>query len=218
MAETMYARIAKVLAVSATFFTAPVALGDETGPVVPDEFMFCTTCHGVQLMGNKVLEAPRLSGMETWYVIEQLENFKAGIRGPHTEDPYGYEMQPMAAVLNDKEIIAAAEFTNATRSPPPPATITGDIEKGKMYYARCANCHGDDGRGNEALQSPDLTVTNDWYLVTQMKNYAGDVRGSHPSEAYGAQMRAAARSVAEDGAIHDVVAYINSLQANKKDP
>jgi cytochrome c oxidase subunit 2 len=191
---------------------APVAVAQDDGPVVPEAFIFCTTCHGVQLMGNAVIKAPRLSGMETWYVEQQLKNFKHGVRGPHEADPFGYEMQPMAAVLDDDQIIAAAEFVNATRSPKPPASITGDVEIGKAHYSTCAACHGVDGKGNLALGSPDLTIANDWYLATQLKNFKRGARGSHPSDTYGMQMRASAGLLADDDAINDVVAYINTLQ------
>jgi cytochrome c oxidase subunit 2 len=193
------------------FFGANQSAADDL-PVPADEFIYCTTCHGVQLMGNPVIKAPRLSGMETWYVEQQLQNFKAGIRGPHEEDPYGYEMQPMAAALSDEQIAAVAEFVSASRSPTPFATVPGNIEQGKAHYSTCAACHGIDGKGNEALGSPDLTIANDWYLVTQLKNFRSGARGSHPSDIYGMQMRASARLLEDDDAVNDVVAYINTLQ------
>ena len=193
------------------FVSADMAAADDLA-IPADELVYCTTCQGVQLMGNPVIKAPRLSGMEQWYVMQQLQNFKAGVRGPHEEDPYGYEMQPMAAALDEAQIAAAAEFASATRSPAPPATVSGDIDKGKAHYSTCAACHGVDGKGNEALGSPNLTIANDWYLVTQLKNFRSGARGSHPSDIYGMQMRASARLLADDDAINDVVAYINTLQ------
>lgn len=208
----MRSRIADLLLVALTLLAAPIVLAEDEGPVTPDEFVYCTVCHGVQLMGNEIIKAPRLSGMETWYVMQQLQNFKGGIRGPHRDDPYGYEMQPMAAALDDAQVAAAARFVRETRSPAPPATVSGDIDKGKAHYSTCAACHGVDGRGNEALGSPDLTIPNDWYLVTQLKNFRSGARGSHPSDIYGMQMRASARLLADDDAINDVVAYINTLQ------
>jgi cytochrome c oxidase subunit 2 len=183
-------------------------------PIPADEFVYCTTCHGVQMMGNPVINAPRLSGMETWYVRQQLQNFKAGIRGRHDADPYGYEMQPMAAALDDEQIASVAEFVRASQSPVPVATVTGDADRGKQHYSTCAACHGVDGKGNEALGSPDLTVVNDWYLVTQLKNFRSGARGSHPSDVYGMQMRASARLLADDDAVNDVVAYIQTLNDN----
>jgi len=208
----MAGRIAGFLVAATLALAATAATAADDGPVVPEEFVYCTVCHGVQLMGNEIIRAPRLSGMETWYVMQQLQNFKAGIRGPHQEDPYGYEMQPMAAALDDARIAAAAEFVNATRSPAPPVTVSGDADEGRAHFSTCAACHGVDGKGNEALGSPDLTTVNDWYLVTQLKNFRSGARGSHPSDIYGMQMRASARLLADDDAIVDVVAYINTLQ------
>lgn len=203
--STLLVRLACVLV------CAQSAAADDR-PIPADEFVYCTTCHGVQLMGNPVINAPRLSGMETWYVEQQLQNFKAGIRGPHEADRYGYEMQPMAAALSNEQIAAVAEFANASQSPAPQATVTGDIDRGKAHYSTCAACHGIDGKGNEALGSPDLTIPNDWYVVTQLENFRSGARGSHPSDIYGMQMRASARLLEDDDAINDVVAYINTLQ------
>jgi cytochrome c oxidase subunit 2 len=196
---------------------ALLAIGTAAGaqdelPLTPEGLDHCTVCHGVQLMGNAILKAPRLSGMETWYVEQQLGNFRKKVRGRHDADPYGYEMQPMAEALTDEQIKAAAEFVYATRSPAPPATVPGDVAKGKGHYTTCAACHGVDGKGNLALGSPDLTIPNDWYLVTQLKNFKSGARGSHPSDTYGMQMRASAGLLPDDDAINDVVAYINSLQ------
>ena len=182
-------------------------------PLTPEGLDHCTVCHGVQLVGNAILKAPRLSGMETWYVEQQLRNFKNNVRGRHDDDPYGYEMQPMGQSLTEEQITEAAVFANATRSPAPAATVTGDIEKGKAHYSTCAACHGPDGKGNLALGSPDLTIANDWYLVTQLKNFKSGARGAHPSDTYGMQMRASAGLLADDDAINDVVAYINTLQS-----
>ena len=200
------------LVLLALVFVGSKSTAADDVPVPADEFVYCTTCHGVQLMGNPVIKAPRLSGMEPWYVEQQLQNFKAGIRGPHDRDPYGYEMQPMAAALSDEQIAAVAEFANASQSPAPQATVSGDIDQGKSHYSTCAACHGIDGTGNEALGSPDLTIANDWYLVTQLKNFRSGARGSHPSDIYGMQMRASARLLEDDDAINDVVAYIHTLQ------
>jgi cytochrome c oxidase subunit 2 len=71
-----------------------------------------------------------------------------------------------------------------------------------------------DGKGNEALRSPNLTVTNDWYNVIQLKNYVAGSRGSAPGDMFGAQMRTSAQILTDDEAILDVVSYINTLQDN----
>lgn len=205
-------RIKRLAVTVALLVIGTAAAAQDELPVTPEGLDHCTVCHGVQLMGNAIIKAPRLSGMETWYVEQQLENFRKKVRGRHDADPYGYEMQPMGEALSDEQIKAAADFVYATRSPAPPATVSGDVAKGKRHYSTCAACHGVDGKGNLALGSPDLTVPNDWYLVTQLKNFKSGARGSHPSDTYGMQMRASAGLLPDDDAINDVVAYINTLQ------
>ena len=198
------------LLVATLLLLAGIAAADE--PVVPpDDLVYCTVCHGVQLKGNHVIQAPRLSGMAGWYVQRQLLAFSRGWRGAHEQDVYGMEMMPMppesAGGIRD-----AANYVAATKSEPPPATVTGDADSGRALYATCAACHGADGNGLEALGGPALTVTNDWYLVRQLQNFKAGIRGSHPDDTFGAQMRAAAQVLSDDDAIRDVVAYINSLQ------
>ena len=65
---------------------------------------YCTICHGSDGKGNEAIQAPRLAGMEAWYLKRQLENYRAGIRGNHAEDIAGIEMQPMAEKLSDESI------------------------------------------------------------------------------------------------------------------
>ncbi len=180
-------------------------------PIPADEFVYCTVCHGVQLMGNSIIEAPRLSGMESWYVESQLRAFKKGWRGKHERDVVGMEMQPMAAALTEEQIKEVSAFVAATRSDHPPETINGDADKGKAHYSTCAACHGVNGEGNIALGSPALTGQNDWYLVRQLKHFRDGTRGGQPGDTYGMQMRASAGLLSDDEAILDVVKYISTL-------
>ncbi len=201
--------VAALAALNAAF-----AQDDEDLVVAPDELVFCTVCHGVQLMGNRELESPRLSGMDAWYVEQQLDAFKKGWRGKHGEDLVGMEMQPMAAALTEEQIRTAAEFVSRTRSPQPPVTIEGDAEAGKKHYNSCVACHGVDAEGNEALGAPGLTGLNDWYLVRQLSNYLNGVRGTDPDDIYGMQMRASTQLLGGEEAIRDVVKYITTLPTN----
>ncbi|HWM29309.1 MAG TPA: c-type cytochrome [Woeseiaceae bacterium] len=209
----MYCRRALIFltVASAATFSALAGAADE--PVIPpEEFVYCTVCHGVQMKGNPNIEAPRLSGMSETYIERQLHAFKNGWRGTHENDLVGMEMRPMAAILSDDEIAAAARYVNAVSSEPPPATIAGDAGRGDALYAPCAACHGSDGRGVAALGGPALIGLNDWYLVRQLENFKDGTRGSSPGDTHGAQMRAATATLTDDDDIRDVVTYINSLQ------
>jgi cytochrome c oxidase subunit 2 len=197
-------------AVAMLALTSLVRAEDEL-PIPADEFVYCTVCHGVQMMGNSIIDAPRLSGMESWYVENQLRAFKKGWRGKHERDVVGMEMQPMAAALTDEQIKQVSAFVAATRSDHPVETINGDVDKGKAHYSTCAACHGVNGEGNIALGSPALTGQNDWYLVRQLKYFRDGTRGGQPGDTYGMQMRASAGLLSDNEAILDVVKYISTL-------
>ena len=42
-------------------------------------FDYCLLCHGSNANGNYGIRAPKLSGIEPWYLARQLENFAAGV-------------------------------------------------------------------------------------------------------------------------------------------
>jgi cytochrome c oxidase subunit 2 len=192
---------------------APPGFADDAPVIPPDQFVYCTVCHGVQMKGNRSIEAPRLSGMDAAYIERQLLAFKKGWRGTHENDVAGMEMRPMAAILGERDIAAAARYVNSVSSELPPATIEGDAGRGEVLYATCAACHGANAEGVKELGGPALNGLNDWYLVTQLVNFRDSTRGSHPEDTYGAQMRAAASVLPDDAAVRDVVSYITTLQS-----
>src|SRR5580693_5813157 len=73
-------------------------------------FEYCTVCHGAQGNGNPAIRAPRIAGLEPWYLKNQLNAFKAGWRGTHAEDAAGNEMRPVAEALSTTEIDQAVAY------------------------------------------------------------------------------------------------------------
>jgi len=65
-------------------------------------------------------------------------------------------------------------------------------------WAQCATCHGSDAGGNRALKAPALAGQKVWYLVRQLENFASGIRGSHPDDAPGMQMRAMATTLGDE--------------------
>jgi len=194
--------------------SAPIVSAQETFTIPPDEFIYCTVCHGINLMGNKSLEAPRLSQMSAWYVEQQLYSFKNGWRGTHVDDLVGMEMRPMASILSNEQISKAAKFVNKTRSPLPIVNIEGDVETGKKLFQTCIVCHAENAQGNELLRAPTLTGLNDWYLIAQLKNYKKGIRGNNSENIYGLQMQTVTHVLEDDQTINDVVKYILTMQTN----
>ena len=68
--------------------------------------MICGACHGPNAMGNKILNAPRLVGINDLYLKRQYLNFKEGIRGAHADDKFGAQMAFIARNLQGKNIAA----------------------------------------------------------------------------------------------------------------
>ncbi|MEQ8803525.1 MAG: cytochrome-c oxidase, partial [Haliea sp.] len=54
---------------------------------------------------NEALQAPGLAGLQDWYIRRQLENFRKGVRGGHSEDRYGQQMVLMSRSLQNEQSI-----------------------------------------------------------------------------------------------------------------
>ena len=174
-------------------------------------YAVCSACHGAQAEGLALLNAPKLSGQDPIYLKRQLQNYKAGLRGIHEDDVNGRIMAPMAATLvTDAMIDNVIAYIGTLDDIPAPATLDGDVAHGAKLYALCANCHGKDGQGIK-MNAPRQAGINDWYLLSQLKNFKQGLRGRHPQDLGGKQMRAMALTLQDEQAMLDVIAYINSL-------
>ena len=91
----------------------------------------------------------------------------------------------------------------------------GDATKGKAAYAVCAACHGANGMGNKALNAPKIAGQEPLYLERQLKNFKAGVRGAHPKDPYGMQMRPMALTLANDQAVSDMAAFLSSMPVSK---
>ena len=202
---------ATTLCLSALCSMASLAAEGDVGVAAAMDDRYCTTCHGVEGIGNIGIGAPRLAGMEAWYLKRQLENFRAGIRGTHGEDTQGIAMRPMAAKLSDESIADIVDWVGDWEYVPAEATVEGDVRQGRTAFQACAACHGADAQGNEALGAPALAGQNDWYLITQLRNFRAGFRGAHQEDTFGSQMVAMSKTLRDDQAVINVVSYINTL-------
>jgi cytochrome c oxidase subunit 2 len=91
-------------------------------------------------------------------------------------------------------------------SRPPP-----DPEAGKALYAACTTCHGAAGQGNKGLGAPKIAGLSPWYLQRQLRNFKDGVRGVHPDDQYGQQMRAFAQMLADRTARANLAAHIQTF-------
>lgn len=198
--------LARLLAAALVFAAAPANAAE------PD-LAICMLCHGTEARGNAAVRAPRIAGMEAWYLKQQLDAYRANLRGSNPEDVAGQEMRIVALSLGDEAAVdrIVTAIANMGTKPTSP-TIAGDTLRGKELYASCAACHGPQGEGKVALKAPALANGSDWYQVAQLENFMQSRRGTHLEDTGGLQMRAAAAALPDAQAAHDVVAYINTLR------
>lgn len=175
-------------------------------------FGVCVACHGRNAEGQRMFNAPRLANQTPWYLKRQLEKFKEGVRGTHPLDAGGMQMAPMAKLLRDETTVDDVVAYVMTLKPPKPADRgKGDVAAGKEAYAVCVACHGPKAQGIESQKAPKLTGQHAWYVSKQIKNFKGGVRGAHADDVEGKLMGPISQLLADDKAIDDVVAYIQSL-------
>ena len=72
----------------------------------------CAACHGQNGEGSEALHSPRLAGQSDWYLITQMQNYRAGVRGYLQEDTWGTQMRTAAQLLNDADTHDVVAYIN----------------------------------------------------------------------------------------------------------
>ena len=187
------------------------ATSKERGEIL---YAACVSCHMDNGSGMAQIGAPAIAGMSQWYVESQLRKFKAGIRGYHHDDTEGLRMRPMSLFLrHEADIVAVSNYVASMPEIETAPTLEGgDAGTGKMYYATCATCHGENGMGNIEQAAPSLVGLNDWYMLNQLNKFKHGVRGANPKDTTGAMMAPMAMTLADETAMKSVIAYIKTLK------
>lgn len=181
-------------------------------------YQLCAQCHGDDGAGNPHFLAPAIANLPTWYVEAQLRNFEQGLRGLHPEDVGGLRMYPMAQTFyRESDIPDVAAYVASLPAVQPPHTVEGDPARGQVLYTPCTACHGPQAAGNQALNAPPLTGQSDWYLVESLQKFKAGIRGNDPRNANAQIMRGMANTLADEQAMRDVVAYIQTLSGQSAD-
>ncbi len=182
-----------------------------------DAYNLCQSCHGKDLSGNEVLGSPSIAGMEEWYLLRQISNFKDGIRGTHDKDLMGLTMRLGVMNLNDEQKRSLSSKISLMKSKKLEQSIQGDLVTGEFVFQHCISCHGEFAEGDATISAPKLTGQNDWYIYRQLINFQKGIRGQHPEDLYGRQMMEMAEMFNEE-MFRDVTAYISQIdQAPSED-
>ena len=87
----------------------------------------------------------------------------------------------------------------------------GRVRQGKALFRKCVECHGENAQGTLSLGAPTLVNQDAWYLQRQLANFAAELRSEDPNDYFGKRMSPNAKTLKDQQAREDVVAYIKSL-------
>lgn len=168
----------------------------------------CAACHGDKGQGNAQLNSPALAGQSAAYLERQLLHFKQGVRGTHNKDALGKQMAAITVSLSDQKIKDLSAYLTKLE-PNIVEAGAGDVTRGKKYYqSYCGSCHGSDGKGNDLLNAPNLTILSADYQMRQYQNFLNGVRGANKEDKFGRQMSMIATGLRDQDILADVIAYI----------
>ena len=137
----------------------------------------CSSCHGQDGAGQPDVGIPRLAGLSTYYLHEQLGYFASGARR-------NYVMSSYAAALTPAERREVADYYASLpvpRNPDPLPVAAAALDHGRTLFLNgapdkgllsCSQCHGTDGLGVGSF-SPRLAGQSAAYIVEQLQRWHG---------------------------------------------
>ncbi len=108
----------------------------------------------------------------------------------------------------DKWLAQQATFAELNAKP------AGNAAIGAAQFTVCAACHGSQGEGNATMNGPKLAGQAGWYLKRQIMSYKNGLRGAHEDDAIGRAMIGMVATLADEAAVDNVVAHIQTLPDN----
>lgn len=177
----------------------------------------CAACHMQDGRGQPDVGIPRLAGLTTSYMLDQLGYFASGTRQNTAMGPYARMLTP----AQRQQVAAYFASLPVPPEPQPPDSRAAQISRGRQVFLdgddrtnllACADCHGPTGLGVGDF-SPRLAGQSGPYLAEQLAHWhAGRLR-----DPKGAFMRAEAGHLTPAD-IEAVAAYIASSQETERKP
>jgi cytochrome c553 len=144
----------------------------------------CSACHGEHGEGQPAAAFPRLAGLDSGYLIAQLDAFAQGSRNDET-------MGPIAKALSTDERQAVATFyagLDAAKIEAPKKLDEKAVAIGRSLADRgdwskelpgCGQCHGGAGQG-VGTTFPKLAGQSAEYITSQLKAWKDGKRTDDP--------------------------------------
>jgi len=170
----------------------------------------CSACHGNHGEGRPDAAYPRLDGLDSAYILQQLNDFADRKRNNAI-------MAPIAKSLSPQERQAVASFYSsqtAAKAPEPKTPDEKFVARGAMLALRgdwpkglpgCSRCHGPNGEGVGGT-FPRLAGQSAEYITQELKAWQQGQRTNDPLHL----MTGIATKI-DDGEIAAVAAYYASL-------
>jgi cytochrome c oxidase subunit 2 len=172
----------------------------------------CAACHGDQAEGNRSQMTAALASMPRWYLEEQLQKFRGGLRGAHPKDAGGQRMKAVAQALDLTEQRQIIDYLEKVPPVAQKSTMDGDVEWGKeLFNVNCAMCHRYNGHGMSGFKSAPLNGQQDWYLLAQMDKFDQRIRGYHEDDVSGPKMHLELDALPTRKDRLAILAYISTL-------
>jgi cytochrome c553 len=84
---------------------------------------------------------------------------------------------------------------------------------GQEIFELCTSCHGEQGQGNAEFNAPAIAGLPEWYVKSALHKFRGGVRGTHPADLTGMQMRPMALSFHNEADLEAAAAYVSGMPA-----
>lgn len=172
----------------------------------------CISCHGVRGEGLPDSGFPHLAGLNSQYLVNQLNAFASGQRAHPM-------MTPIAQTLTAEERTALAQYYGAMQ--PAATTSPASVDATGAQLAlngrwsdglpACAQCHGATGAGVGAV-FPALAGQSAHYIETQLRNWQ---QGTRPPGPLGLMKAVASKLSLKD--IRAVAGYFAALSPSRAD-
>lgn len=130
-------------------------------------FKLCIACHGANSWGFKDGTFPQLAGQHKSVIIKQIADIRAGNR----DNPLMYPITKKSVMGGAQAIADVAAYIDTLPMTPNPGHGKGEkLKKAeKLFFRKCAECHGADGGGDAERHYPRIQGQHFEYLFRQIK-------------------------------------------------
>jgi len=181
----------------------------------------CTSCHGMEGLGDDAMGTPRLAGQGFNFLVKQLEDFATDKR----TDTTMFIMNTNAKGLSPEDRKDVAAYVASLEGPKTGSDMKavkelGSVPVGVRYLGKglaqygshergipaCHSCHGYNGRGAYPVY-PRLANQKYVYLVNQLKKWRDGSRANDPLS----QMQNVAKKLTDED-IYNVATFLTSAE------